>query len=177
MRALRDPNDVSYFTGQVTMKLCACMVVLQCCELRINNKGVLRDTAAITACRIVPQLKKTILEDPERLSSLRQNRDPRVDIENVMSYKNYFGIGTGDGLSEGEWMVDFAQMTSIPANEFPAIMDKKHAQLTDIDRVKLKIKLGVFFAKPTDEELAANIAKDPWNVAAPAAVEVAEARC
>ena len=78
-------------------------------------------------------------------------------------------------------MVDFAQMISIPTNEFPAIMDKKHAQLTDIDRVKFKLKLGVFFAKPTDEELAANIAQDPWNVATapavaivpPAAVEVA----
>jgi hypothetical protein len=174
MRAWRDPNDVTYFTGQMTMKLCACMVVLQCCELRINNKGVLRDTAAITVCRIVP-VKKTILEDPERLRSLHENRDPRIDIENVRSYKNYFGIGTGDGLSDGEWMVDFAQMASIPANEFPAIMDKKHAQLTDLERVKLKIKLGVFFAKPTDEELAANIAQDPWNAAAPAAAPAAPA--
>jgi len=72
-------------------------------------------------------------------------------------------------------MVDFAQMTSIPANEFPAIMEKKHAQLTDIDRMKLKIKLGVFFAKPTDEELEAQIAQDPWNVVAAApAVQPAE---
>src|SRR5258708_32975629 len=109
MRAWRDPSDVSYFTGQVTMKLCPCMVALQCCELRINNKGVLRDTAAITVCRIIP-VKKTILEDPERLRSLRENRDPRVDVVDVRSYKNYFGIGTGNGLSEAEWMVDFAQM-------------------------------------------------------------------
>jgi len=172
MRPWRDPNDASYFTGQLLMKLCPCMVVTQCCELRVNKKGALSEVAAITVCRIVPA-RASIMEDADKLISLRENRDPRVLA--VRSYKNYFGIGTGNGLSEADLMVDFAQMACVPATEFPAIMDKKHAQLTDIDRMKLKIKLGVFFAQPTKEEVEARIAQDPRNVAAaPAVVEVVE---
>jgi hypothetical protein len=171
MRTWRDPNDPSYFTGQLLMKLCSCMVATQCCELRVNKKRALSEVAAITICRIIP-VRASIMEDADKLLSLRENRDPRV--ADVKNFKNYFGIGLGDGLSETEMMVDFAQMACVPANEFPAIMDKKHAQLTDVDRMKLKIKLGVFFAQPTAEELEANIAQDPWNVAAAPAVAVAE---
>jgi hypothetical protein len=163
MRIWRDPNDASYFTGQLVMKLCSCMVVTQCCELRVNKKGALSEVAAITVCRVVP-VRASIMEDADKLLSLCENRDPRVLA--VKNYKNYFGIGTGSGLSETDLMVDFAQMACVPANEFPAIMDKKHAQLTDIDRMKLKIKLGIFFAQPTKEEIEAKIAQDPWNVAA-----------
>jgi hypothetical protein len=67
----------------------------------------------------------------------------------------------GQRLAETEQMVDFAQKACIPAIEFPAIMDKKHAQLTDVDRRKLKIKLGIFFALPTQEEIEAKLASSP----------------
>jgi hypothetical protein len=164
-RTWRDPTDSSYFTGQVVMSLCPCIVVTQCCELRVNKKGVLSEVAAIAVCRIVP-VRASIMEDADKLRSLRENRDPRVGT--VKNYKNYFGVGTGNGLSETEMMVDFSQMACVPSNEFPAIMDKKHAQLTDVERMKLKIKLGVFFAQPTQEEIEAKIAHDPWNVAATA---------
>jgi hypothetical protein len=169
MHSWRDPEDVSYFTGQLVMRLSPCMVATQCCELRTNKKNALTEVAAITVCRIVP-VRASIMEDAEKLVSLRENRDPRIAA--VKSYKNYFGIGLGDGLSETEMMVDFAQMACVPANEFPAIMDKKQAQLTDVERMKLKIKLGVFFAQPTKEEIEANIAKDPWNIAAAGAAAV-----
>ncbi len=59
-------------------------------------------------------------------------------------------------------MLDFSQLACIPNNEFPSIMDNKHAQMDDRTRMKLKIKLGVFFAKPTDEEISANIHSNPW---------------
>lgn len=165
----RDPQDISYFTGHVTMKLSPCIVATQCCELRTNQRGQLREVAAIALCRIIP-VRQSIMDDAEKLTSLHENRDPRLAAR---SYKNYFWVGTAEGLSNTDLMADFSQVTCIPANEFPAIMEKKHAQMTDIDRMKLKIKLGVFFAKPTDEELVANIAQDPWNVAAPAVAEVA----
>jgi hypothetical protein len=101
-----------------------------------------------------------MLEDAEKLRSLQENRDPRVpDVE---SYKNYFWVDDADGLSETPLMMDFSQMACIPASKFPAIMDSKHAQMDDRTRMKLKIKLGIFFAKPSDEEIAANICQDPW---------------
>ena len=177
LQAHRDPDDISYFTGQVTMKLCACVVVTQCCELRTNPRNQIREVSAITVCRII-EVRQSMLEDADKLRSLQENRDPRVP--GVRCYKNYFWVDTANGLSEDQLMMDFSQMACIPTSEFPSIMDNKHAQMDDRTRMKLKIKLGIFFAKPTDEEVEAHISQDPWGAipemapAAPGPVAPAE---
>ena len=102
-----------------------------------------------------------MLSDPEKLTSIRENRDPRDAAK--QSYKNYFYVGSSNGMGDVELMADFTQLACVPASEYPAIMKSKILQMKDVERMKFKLKLGFFLAKPTDEENAP-IAADPWSI-------------
>jgi hypothetical protein len=160
MRGLSaDSEDESFFTGQVPMKLSFCAVLTQCCELACNTKGRLRLIPAVSVCRLVP-LTASIKASEEKLKSIRANTDSR----NGLGYKNYFYYGSAAEFeTEEELMADFSQTACIPAPEFPDALSNKIIQLDDRHRMKFKIKLGVFYAAATDEEIAQGIHLDPWK--------------
>lgn len=150
-------QEASFFTGQAPMKLSFCAVLTQCCELVPNTKGKINFVQTISVCRLTT-LTAAMKNDPDKLLAIRSNSDPRK----AGGYKNYFFYGAGLELGPEELMADFSQTACIPSREFPDAMASKVLQLDDRSRMKFKIKLGVFNAKPTDEEVAANIHEDPW---------------
>lgn len=115
--------------------------------------------AAFTLARLIP-IKKSILADGEKLTSLRLNADPRGAIPGFI---DYFHIASHSRLSGVEWMVDFSQVTSLPNSQFPEILSRKILQMEDLDRVKFKIKLAAYQSRITDEEATAGL-KEPWAV-------------
>jgi hypothetical protein len=156
LKAKARDGDASLFTGQVAMVMSSCAVLTQCCELVPRAHGKITLVKTISVCRLVP-LSHSMKTDPKKLESIRSNSDPRKQG----GYKNYFYYGSGDMLGPEELMADFSQTTCIPNTEFPEALSNKVLQLDDRTRMKFKIKLGVFNAKPTDEEIVANIL-DPW---------------
>lgn len=139
----KDPN---FFTGQALMRLSYGVVFSHCCELEPRNGKMFG--SAFTVARLVP-IKQSILEDRDKLNSLRANPDPRSGIP---SYIDYFHIASNPKTENKEWMVDFAQIVSIPKTEFPGILKRKILQMDDRTRVKFKIKAAAYFGRITEEE-------------------------
>ena len=150
----KDPN---YFTAQLSMRLAFGAVFSHCCELEPTN-GHLRPSTFRVA-RLVP-VRKSIMNSPEKLASLRANRDPR-DPSNP-GFIDYFYVPAHELLENTEWMIDFEQVIPLPGNEFPAILSQKILQMDDRSRVKFKIKAAIHLGRITNEEDQAGLS-DPWK--------------
>ncbi len=151
----RHREDPHYFTGQLLMRLSFCAVLSHCCELEPRHGKLL--PASFTVARLIT-VKQSIIEDPEKLASLRANKDPRGATPGFI---DYFYIAPHERLENKEWMVDFNQVASIPNSEFPDILKHKTLQMDDRSRVKFKIKLATYLGRITDEEAQAGL-QEPW---------------
>jgi hypothetical protein len=113
---------------------------------------------AFAVARLIP-VPPSILANPEKLASLRANKDPRSPTD--PGYINYFYIGSQPRLDNKEWIVDYNQTICIPGSEFASALARKVVQMDGRTRAKFKIKLMASFSRPTEEELTAGLA-DPW---------------
>jgi hypothetical protein len=150
----QDPN---WLTAQLPVRRCYCVVISQCCDLAARNQRIPMPAFAVGRLIAVP---KGILEDPQRLESLRTNKDPRNPVD--PGFINLFYFPRHERLGDTEWVVDYNQVTSIPCAEFPAILSRKILQMEDSWRVKFKIKLAASYARLTDEERDKGL-EDPWG--------------
>jgi hypothetical protein len=91
---------------------------------------------------------------------LSGNKDPRRS--NDPGYINLFYIPPDERLDGKEWVVDYNQLISVPAVEFPAILRKKILQMEDGWRVKFKIKLMASLSRLTEDERNAGL-ENPWD--------------
>ncbi len=148
-------EDPNFFTAQTLMRFSFGAVFSHCCELEPRKGKMLGST--FTVARLIP-IKNSILEDREKLRSLRDNPDPRTRNP---GYIDYFHIAQNQRTDNKEWMVDFAQIVSIPKSEFPEILKRKILQLDDRTRVKFKIKAAVYLGRITDEEAQSGL-QEPW---------------
>src|SRR5262245_2867487 len=153
-------KDPHYFTGLLKMRMGMGAVVSHCCELEPDN-GKMHRCAAFSVARVIP-LKSSMLKDPEKLASIRGNGDPR--IATAGNFLNYFYIEPHVRIANKELMVDFSQVFSIPASEFPAILKSKVLQMDDRSRVMFKIKYSAYLSRLTPEE---EDLKNPWEISGP----------
>jgi len=79
---------------------------------------------------------------------------------------HFFYFGRIDGL-DGEYLGDFGLLTSVGWTDYDLILGKKVHQLDDLNRNKFRVKVGAFFGRPTDEDVAAGLA-NPYEPVAPA---------
>ena len=114
---------------------------------------------AFVVARLIP-VPARILADPQRLESLRANKDPRMGSD--PGFINLFHISINERLGDAEWIVDFNQFVSIPGSEFPGILRSKILQMDDRSRVKFKIKLAASLARLTEDEQKRGL-NDPWD--------------
>lgn len=149
-------DDPNWLTAQLPVRLSYCAVITQCCDLEPRNSQLRMPAFAVA--RLIP-IPKSIREDPQRLSSLESNKDPRKGSD--PGYINFFYVLPQDRLERTPWVVDFNQTACIPGREFPAILARKILQMQDDSRVKFKIKLATCLARLTDEERNARL-EDPW---------------
>ena len=145
-------DDPNWLVAQIPVRLSYCAVITQCCDLELRN-GTLR-MPAFAVARLIT-IPKSIASDPQRLTSLRGNKDPRSGTD--PGYINFFHIPAHPQMGSSEWIVDYNQVVSIPGREFPAVLTRKILQMEDDWRVKFKIKLALCLARMTDEERKAGI--------------------
>jgi len=121
---------------------------------------------AFAVARLIP-IPRGISEDPQKLASLRLNKDPRNPKH--PAYINSFPIQAHSRLEGKEWVVDYNQTIAIPGSEFPSIRRHKILQMENDYRVKFKIKLAGWLAgwlaacltRLMDEEREAGL-ENPW---------------
>jgi hypothetical protein len=77
----------------------------------------------------------------------------------------FFYLGKIDGL-EGEYLADFALLTSFGWPDYEFILRKKLNQLDDLNRNKFRVKVGAFFGRPTDDDMKAGLV-NPYEPTAP----------
>ncbi len=151
-------NDPNWLIAQLPLRRCYCVVMSQCCDLAPRNQRIPMPTFAVG--RLIP-IPKGILEDSQRLESLRANKDPLNPGD--PGFFNFFYFPSHARLDDTEWVVDFNQVAAIPCSEFPAILNQKILQMEDSWRVKFKIKLATSYARLTDEEREKGLERS-WGV-------------
>lgn len=151
-------DDPNWLTCQMPVRLSFCAVVSQCCDLEPRHGKILMP--AFSVARLIP-VPAGILADPQRLASLRGNKDPRNVAD--PGYINFFHVPAHERVDDKEWVVDYNQMTAIPGAEFPAILKRKVLQMEDQWRVRFKIKLAASLSRLTEEEGDAGF-ENPWRL-------------
>lgn len=145
-------------TMQIKARLAPSAVLSHCCELELRNGKCL--LPAISVARIVA-IKESISRQTEKITSLRENKDPRNQTD--PGYLHYFYLEPAAAIGGLEYVVDFAQITSVPVTEYQTLLQRKVLQLSDAERVKLKIKLAAYWGRLTEEEVTAGLL-NPWRV-------------
>lgn len=149
-------DDPQWLTAQLPVRCCYGVVMSQCCDLEPRNQRIVMPT--FTVGRLIP-IPKSILGDPQRLESLRANKDPRNPAD--PGFINFFYFPSHEHLGNSEWVVDYNQVISIPSTEYPSVLSQKILQMKDSWRVKFKIKLAVSYARLTDQERV-DVLENPW---------------
>lgn len=128
---------------QIKVRLAPCAIVSHCCELELRNGKCL--LPMITVARIVP-VKESVSRDPEKMPSLKANKDPRNQSD--LGYLDYFYLEPDDAMARLEYVVDFSQLAPVPGTEYQSLLHRKMLQLSDRERAKFKIKLPAYLARP-----------------------------
>jgi hypothetical protein len=128
-------------------------VISQCCDLdRKHPKN------SFSLCRLVPLDRARY----KNVDALLNNIDP-WGPENP--HFQFFYLGQIDGL-QGEYIADFALLMSLGWTDYNLILAKKVHQLDDLNRNKFRVKVGAFFGRPMDEDVAAGLA-NPYEPVVP----------
>lgn len=147
---------------QLRLRIGFACVISQCCDLEPRNGQV---TSTISLARLVAPPKST-RSDREKRESLQANKFP-LNPEDP-GYLQYFYVPAHDLLGGKDWVVDYSQLTSIPAAEFPAILGSKVLQMTDDARIRFKVKLAAAVGRLTEDEENSN---HPWLQEPPTGAE------
>ena len=121
-------------------------VISQCCDLDDAH----HPKNSFSLCRLVRVDRSRF----RNLEVLTNNVDP---LGPEKAHLQFFYYGKVDGL-EGEYMADFALLTSLGWGDYKLILRKKKHQLDDVNRNKFRVKVGAFFGRPMAEDVAAGLA-------------------
>jgi len=149
-------NQKDCITMQVKTRLASGAVLAHCCELELRSGKCLLPMIAVA--RLV-SVKSSIIKDPDKLASLRANKDPRNP--NDSGFLDYFYLSPHAVSGGAEWVVDFSQIASFPGTEYQYLLRRKVLQLSERERVKFKIKLAIYLGRLTDEEHELGL-ENPW---------------
>jgi hypothetical protein len=130
-------------------------VISQCCDLDKNHPRT-----SFSLCRLIPFDRGRY----RNVNALVTNIDP-WGPENP--HFQFFYLGQIEGL-DGEYLADFGLLASFAWADYDLILGKKVHQLDAENRNKFRVKVGAFFGRPMDEDVAAGLA-NPWEPSAPAA--------
>jgi hypothetical protein len=128
-------------------------VLSQCCDLDKKHPKT-----SFSLCRLVPVNHSRV----KNLEALINNIDPYGE-ENP--HFQFFYLGSINGL-DGEYMADYALLTSFGWNDYDLILKKKIHQLDDLNRNKFRVKAGAAFGRPADEDVGSGLA-NPYEPVVP----------
>lgn len=139
-------EGLNVFTAQIKVYYGFFILISQCCDIAKRADGKPGVPAFVVSPLIeVPYL---IRQDTKKLSDLQAN--------NQGSFINLFYIYQYQLLSQ-DYVVDFNRVVALPRSQYEFALSRKVLQMTDINRVRFKLKLGSHFARPTQEELTDKI--------------------
>lgn len=124
-----------------------CIVLSHCCDLQVQEGQVRPAAPAFVIAPLFP-IPNDVLNDSRKLANFRQNSH---------HYQNSFYLETVMPLCNNHAWVDFNRMVSIPISNYKRALNGKVLQMTDAIRVRFKTKLGLHFARPTNEERVAGL--------------------
>ena len=130
-------------------------IISQCCDLDKKHPKT-----SFSLCRLIPFETSRY----RNIEALTNNIDP-YGAENP--HYQFFYLGAITGL-EGEYLTDFALLTSLAWCDYDLILKKKIHQLDDLNRNKFRVKIGAFFGRPTQEDTDAGLA-NPYEPTKPIA--------
>lgn len=138
--------EKSRLQAMLDVERCFVIVLSQCCELQVNQQGK-PDVPAFVLAPLV-DTPYNIRIKPENLEKFRAN--------STKDYVNLFHISQRTPLTS-ECAVDFNKVFSVQAGDYQFALKGKVLEMTDEARVLLKVKLGLHFGRPTQEEISARI--------------------
>jgi hypothetical protein len=151
---MRHPDPVPARRSFQALRMLAESSLSQCCDIAPRRGRILQPTIALA--RLIP-VPPGLAGNADKLASLQANKYP-LNPEDP-GYINLFHIPEHPLLDGREWVVDYNQVLSIPATEFPEILQRKILQMNDFERIKFKIKLATSFGRVMEEEQAID---HPW---------------
>jgi hypothetical protein len=150
-------DDPEWLTCQLLVRMGFGALLSQCCNVELQPSGKPR-TPSFAIARLIP-IPAHFLGSIEKLESLRANKDPRNPNPHEQGYINLFHITLHERLQNREWVVDFNQVFSLPAEDYQEILRRKVLQMTDDARIRFKVKLAAALSRMTEDELDLN---HPW---------------
>src|SRR5579884_1499076 len=140
----------SYLYAMVQGFFAYAAVLSQCCDC--DRK---RPKTSFVLCRVLLLDEKRF----QQIDNLRNNVDP-YDLS-TRPHHQFFYFGNIPGL-KGEYIADYAHVTSIPWADYSPILARKRFQLDDVNRNKFRMKAGAWFGRPPEEDRKLGLA-DPWH--------------
>lgn len=131
-----------------------CAVLSQCCDVNPHQE---RPPHSFVLCKVVP-VPKNIHRHQDSYETLKANLDPYGGRK---AYLQNFWLGDIPGLN-GEYMTDFAQVTTLSWSDYKQIAAKKVAELDDLHRAMFRVKVGAHFGRVAEEDKAAGY-EDPYQ--------------
>jgi hypothetical protein len=125
-------------------------VLSQCCDVDKNHVKT-----SFVLCRVSKLDEKRF----QNVEILRANVDP-YDAS-VRPHHQFFCFGAVPGL-EGEYIVDFAQVLSVPWADYNLVLSRKRLQLDPLHRNMFRVKAGAWFGRTPKEDFDAGL-EDPWK--------------
>lgn len=119
-------------------------VISQCCDLDQKHPK-----PSFSLCRLIPFERDRY----RNIEALIGNIDP---WGNERPHLQFFYYGQVDGLA-GEYLADFALLTSLGWSDYDLVLRRKLHQLDDRNRNKFRVKVGAFFGRPTAEDVEAGL--------------------
>lgn len=139
-------EGLTVLTAQMKVYYGYFILITQCCDIAKREKGKPNLSAFVISPLV--EVPYPIRQNPDNLSELQAN--------NQGTYINFFYIPSHQHLSQ-DYVVDFNRVVALPRSQYDFVLSRKVLQMTDHQRVKFKLKLGSHFARPTQEELDAQI--------------------
>ncbi len=130
-----------FLNASIQVQRSYCIVLSQCCDL-IHENGKLKLPAFVLSPLM--DVPYQIRNDNVKLTALKKNEPGK--------YVNLFYIPQVSPLPQ-DYVVDFVNAFSVLRADLKFALDGKVLQMKDEARVSFKVKLGLHFARPTQEEL------------------------
>jgi hypothetical protein len=131
-----------------------CAILSQCCDVSPHQKP---PPHSFVVCKLVP-VPKTIRKHQGSYETLIANLDPYGGRK---AYIQNFWFGDVPGL-KGEFMADFAQVTTVSWLDYQQTLAGKTAELDELHRAMFRVKAGAHFGRVAEEDAVAGY-DDPYR--------------
>ena len=147
LRAIAEAKrDFSVLTVQASFRVGLGVVVSQCCDCQVRRENGRDVYPRLVVAPMHPVQGRIRSDDME---SLKAN--------SLTDFLDIYYLAASPPRLQEDYYVDLGAMVALSSDWYPSVLHGKILQMADKERVNLKLKIGHYFARPTDEEQAQDI--------------------